>query len=152
MSFWTWNSPTSMVSINSTFIGKTQNYLHRGPLKLQKAINEIKSMVIPIVQEEYHQTLTKKYLWLRNCVFRFINNVVNDYQKGKECGDKSFVILPTLFEIAKSFILVEIPYCKLNAVISKHFLQKFHKFTNNSFRIVIMWKTINIWSLFPFKK
>ena len=27
------------------------------------AINEIQSMVIFIVQKEYHQTLTKKFLW-----------------------------------------------------------------------------------------
>ena len=42
----------------------------------------------------------------------FINSVVNEFQKGNECGDESF---PTsLFEIAKSFMLVEIPYCELN--------------------------------------
>ena len=38
---------------------------------------------------------------------------------------------------------------KLNK--SKHFLKKFHKFTNNSLRIVITWKTRNIRSLFPLK-
>ena len=53
---------TSVVLINSTFTGKTQNYLHHGPPKLQNAINEIQSMVIFIVQKEYHQTLTKKSL------------------------------------------------------------------------------------------
>ena len=63
VSFWTPNSPTSMVLINSTFTGKTQNYLHHGPPKLQNAINEIQSMVIFIVQKEYHQTLMKKSLW-----------------------------------------------------------------------------------------
>ena len=53
---------TSVVLINSTFTGKTQNYLHHGPPKLQNAINEIKSMVIFIVQKQYHQALTKKSL------------------------------------------------------------------------------------------
>ena len=38
-----------MALINSTFIGKTQNYLHHRPPKLQNAINEIQSMVIFIV-------------------------------------------------------------------------------------------------------
>ena len=33
-----------------------------GPPKLQNTINEIQSMVIFIVQKEYHQTLTKKSL------------------------------------------------------------------------------------------
>ena len=32
---------TSVVLINSTFTGKTQNYLHHGPRKLQNVINEI---------------------------------------------------------------------------------------------------------------
>ena len=31
----------------------------------------------------------------------------------------------------------------------KTFLKKLHKFTNNSFRMVIVWKTRNIRSLFP---
>ena len=48
------------VSVNSTFIGKTQNYFQHGPPKLQNAINGIQSMVIFIVQKEHHQTLTKK--------------------------------------------------------------------------------------------
>ena len=82
---------------------------------------------------------------------RFINSVVNEFQKGKECGDESFIIPTSLFEIAKPLIFVEIPYCELNEIKSKHFLKKFHKFTNNSFRMVITWKTRNIRSLFPLK-
>ena len=82
---------------------------------------------------------------------RFINSLVNEFQKGKECEDESFIIPPSLFEITKPFIFVEIPYCELNEIKSKHFLKKFHKFTNNSFRIVITWKTRNIRSLFPLK-
>ena len=53
---------TNMVLINSTFFRKTQNYLHHGPRKLQNAVNKIQSMVIFIVQKEYHQILTKKSL------------------------------------------------------------------------------------------
>ena len=78
----------------------------------------------------------------------FINSVVNEFQKSKECEDESFTIPPSLFEITKPFLFVEIPYCELNEIKSKHFLKKFHKFTNNSFRIVITWKTRNIRSLF----
>ena len=58
---------------------------------------------------------------------RFIISVVNEFQKHKECGDKSFMIATSLFEIAKPFIFVEIPYCELNEIKSKHFLKKFHK-------------------------
>ena len=126
-----------MVPINSMFIGKTQNYLHHGPPKLQNAVNEIQSMVSSLFKADY--------------LMRFINSVVNEFQKGKECGDESFIIPPSLFEITKPFIFVEIPYCELNEIKSKHFLKKFHKFTNNSFRIAIMWKTRNIRSLFPLK-
>ena len=82
---------------------------------------------------------------------RFINSVINEFEKGKECGDESLIIPTSLFEIAKPFIFVEIPYCELNEIKSKHFLKKFHKFTNNSSRMVITWKTRNIQSLFPLK-
>ena len=68
---------------------------------------------------------------------RFINSVVNEFQKGKECGHESFVIPASLFEIAKPLIFIKIPYCELNEMKSKHFLKKFRKFTNDSFRMVI---------------
>ena len=82
---------------------------------------------------------------------RLINSVGNEFQKGKECEDESFIIPPSLFEITKPFIFLEIPYCKLGEIKSKHFLKKFNKFTNNSFRMVTMWKTRNMQSLFPLK-
>ena len=66
----------------------------------------------------------------------FTNSVVNEFQKGKEYGGESFIIPTSLFEIAKSFIFVEISHCELNEIESKNFLKKFHKFTNNSFRMV----------------
>ena len=62
----------------------------------------------------------------------FINSLVNEFQKGKECGDESFIIPTSLFEIAKAFIFIEIPDCELNEIKSKHFLKKFCKFTSNS--------------------
>ena len=45
-----------------------------------------------------------------------------------------------MLEIKTSIIFVEIPSCELNEIKSKHFLEKFYKFTNNSFRMVITWK------------
>ena len=45
---------------------------------------------------------------------RFINSVVNAFEKGKECGDESFIIPRSLFEITKPFIFVEMPCCELN--------------------------------------
>ena len=40
----------------------------------------------------------------------FINSVVNEFQKGKEWGDESFIIPTSFFEIAKSLIFAVIPY------------------------------------------
>ena len=39
----------------------------------------------------------------------------------------------------------------MNKIKLKHFLKKIHKFTNNSVRMVITWKTRNIRCLFPLK-
>ena len=61
----------------------------------------------------------------------FINSVVNEFQKSKECGDKSLIIPPSLFEITKSFILIDIPYCELNKNKSRNF--------TNSLKIVLEW-------------
>ena len=51
-----------MVPINLTFAGKTKNYLHHGPPKLQNAINEIQLVEIVIVLKEFRQTLVKKFI------------------------------------------------------------------------------------------
>ena len=75
---------------------------------------------------------------------RFTDSVANEFQKGKGCGDESFIISTSLFETAKHLIFVEIPYCELNEIKSNYFLKKFHKFTNNSFRRVITLNTRNI--------
>ena len=57
-----------------------------------------------------------------------------------------------MFEITKLLIFVEIPYCELDEIRWKYFLQKFHIYTNIRFRMVITLKTRNIWSLFPLKE
>ena len=45
----------------------------------------------------------------------FIISVANEFQKGKECGYEDLFSL-SLFEITKSFISIEIPYCELNEI------------------------------------
>ena len=79
----------------------------------------------------------------------FINRVINEFQKGKDHRDESFIIPPDLFGIIKPFMPIEIPYCELNEIKSKELLRKFHKFTNDGFTVIIRWKTRNIRSLFP---
>ena len=54
-----------------------------------------------------------------DCWLCFINSVVNKFQKRKECGNESLIIPPTLFEITKPFIFIDLPYCELNEIISK---------------------------------
>ena len=76
------------------------------------------------------------WLWrlITNCIS--LTMLLMNFKKDKECGDENFIILPSLFEITKPFIFIEIPSCEQNEIRSKHFLKKFHKFTNNSFRMV----------------
>ena len=66
---------------------------------------------------------------------RFINSVVNEFQKGKECGDESFINSTGLFEIGKPFIFFEIPCCELNKIKSKFFRRNFI----NSLTVVSEW-------------
>ena len=77
----------------------------------------------------------------------FINSVVNEFQKSKECGDENFMILPSCLKLQNLSYSLRYP-TKNGMKLNKN---KFHKFTNNSFRMVITWKTRNIRSLFPLK-
>ena len=107
-----------MLPINSTFIGKTQNYFHHGPSKLQNAIHEIQSMVkynlhrFKRISSNFDEDipLIKQKFMKADQPLRFIKGVVNEFQKSKECGYESFIIPTSLFEIAKPFIFVEISF------------------------------------------
>ena len=59
------------------FTGKTQNYLHHGPLKLENTINKIQSMVIFIVQISLNFDkeipLIKEKFMKDDCPLHFIN-------------------------------------------------------------------------------
>ena len=60
------------------------------------------------------------------------------------------VLTRSLFEITKPFKFVEIPYREVNE-IKPHFLKKFHKFTDDGFRVKITWKTSEVqnhWNTF----
>ena len=111
-----------------------------GDLYLSKRISSNFDEEIPLIKENFIKA---------DYPLCFINSVVNEFQKGKEWGDKSFIIQTSLLEIAKPVIFVEIHYCELNEIKSKNVLKKFHKLTNNSFRMEITWKTRNMRSFFP---
>ena len=85
-------------------------------------------MVIFIVQKKFHQILTKK----ADYPLCSINSVINEFRKGKDHGDKSFITAPNLFGITKPFISIEMPYCEINEFKSKkksQIFEKNHKFT-----------------------
>ena len=51
------------------------------------------------------------------------NNVIDD-------NNDEPVIPPYFFEVNKSFILLKLPFCQNIEIKSKHFLKKFHHFTD----------------------
>ena len=55
---------------------------------------------------------------------RFINNVINEFQKGKDHGDDNFIIPSKLFGITKPLISIEIPYCETIEIKSKYFFEE----------------------------
>ena len=138
-----------MVPLNSTAIRKTQNNLPNGPPKLEKAIKELQSMVIFIVQKRISSNFDKEIPLTKNIMkfwlpITFINSVVNNFQKGWEFGDESFIIQPSLLKITKYFTSIKMPYCELDEIKPKHILNKLHKLTNNSLRVVITWSLIGV--------
>ena len=60
--------------------------------------------------------LTKGKFMKADYPLHFINSVVNEFEKGKECGDENFIVATSLFEIAKLLRFAEIPYCELNEI------------------------------------
>ena len=84
---------------------------------------------MPVIKEKFMKTdypgnfingVVNKFQKRKERPLRFINSVVNEFQKVKESGDGSFIIPANLFVITKPCISIEIPYCELNAIKSKH--------------------------------
>ena len=81
-------------------------------------MNETQSMAI-FIDEKFHHineetTLIKKRFLEADYPLSFIESVVNEFQKGKECEDDGFIVPSSIYEIKKSFISIERPYPKLN--------------------------------------
>ena len=62
-----------------------------GDLHRSKRISSNFEEEIPLIKEKF---LKADYS------LHFINSVFNEFRKGKECGDESFIIPTSLFEIA----------------------------------------------------
>ena len=88
---------------------------------------------------------------------RFINSVIKQFAENLknvntiDNEEEEFLIPPFFFEEPKKFTLLEIPYCESNEKVSKTFMSKFHKFTDDKYTLCIKWKTRKIRSLFPLK-
>ena len=79
---------------------------------------------------------------------RFVNSVINEFQKGKDHGDKRIIVPPDFFGTTKKFFIsIEIRYREVKEIKFKNWLKKFHKITNNGFRVIKTWKARNIRSL-----
>ena len=104
--------------------------------------------------KEEIQTIHKKFI-KADYPRPFVNSVINQYKdKTKEQqidNEDDYIIPPYLFEEEKPFILLKLPFCEQNEVKSKDFIKKFHKFTNNNFRIAISWKTREMKTLYKSK-
>ena len=68
-------------------------------------------------------------------LLRFSNSIINEFQKGKDHRDESFIILPDLFRITKPFVSIEIPYFELNELNQNSFWRNF----TNSLTMVSEW-------------
>ena len=53
--------------------------------------------------------------------------------------DVPAVIPSYLFDEKKPFLLIEVPYCEINETTSKHFIKKFHQFTNEKCDVATKW-------------
>ena len=94
----------------SSWTSKTPKRYNRnkinGDLYRSKGISSHFDEAIPLIKEKFIKA---------DYPLRFIDSLINQFQKGKECEGESFIIPTGLLEIAKPFIFVGIPYCmKLN--------------------------------------
>ena len=84
---------------------------------------------------------------------RFINSVIRQFHDRSNQSNiddfDDYTFPPIFFDIPKSFILIELPFCENNKIKSKHFLKKFHRFTKDRLDVAIKWKTRKVKILFP---
>ena len=85
----------------------------------------------------------------------FVNSVIIQFQDKSNERDivdfDDYIIPPNFFNIPKSFILIEFPFCQNNEIKSNYFLKKFHRFNKDCFEVAIKWKTRQFKALFPLK-
>ena len=91
------------------------------------------------------KSIRQKYL---NAGFRlkFINETICNFERGKE----KIIIPEWLFGERKTFS-VRFPYSPVNEKFCKVFMRKVENFTNDKVKVIIIWNTRKIQSLFKNK-
>ena len=145
-----------MVSTTLKFVGKQQNNLNIGHRKFLKDRNVIWSYRIYIAYfSEEIRFVSNKYE-KDDYPKGFINSVIGQFQDNSSQSNiddfDDYIALPIFFNIPKSFIIIELPFCETNEIKSKYFLKKIHCFTKDCFEVAIKWKTSQVITLFPLKK
>ena len=82
----------------------------------------------------------------------FVRSVFKTFnEKNKVSNDVEPVIPEGFFDVPKTFILFQIPFCESNEKASKPFLSKFHELTNNRYQVRIKWITKKVKTMFILK-
>ena len=79
----------------------------------------------------------------------FICSVIKNFENKQRLPPQTDRAEPV--EAPKDKIYFDIPYSVENEKLSKHFLNKFRKFTNDRYMPIIMWKTRKVKTLFTLK-
>ena len=61
------------------------------------------------------------------------------------------IIPPQSFGIPRKILFLQVPFCEANEKRSKIASNIFYNFTDEKFKLIIRWNTLNLKSLFPFK-
>ena len=95
------------------------------------------------------EIITKKFL---NADFptRFIHSVIKQFEE-KSFTPDDLIIPEFLFEEPRQFILLEIPFCESNELLSKRLLTKRKSFTNDKVDFAIKWVTKKVRQWFRVK-
>ena len=94
--------------------------------------------------------LIKRKLIAANHPIKFIESFIRTFRR-KDSVDTEEFIIPNLFEVSKSVILLEISFSPENETSYKQFIEKFYQFTNNTFNARINWLTRKMRTLFQLK-
>ena len=92
------------------------------------------------------EEIRKKY---KNADFpkRYVESVIRQFEEKRNNQNEDIIS----GEVEKPFIPVKLPFCAKNENTAKHFLSKVNEFTNNSFKICVVWQTRKVRTLFKLK-